>query len=92
MWGIHKVIFHTQVKVTEELLKLRTYERLFQRLVSTQRLVPLGIYRTVPTTACPELHSSKTYHEEKERAARFLESRLQNLGLKHERKKAWVQY
>ena len=87
-----QVIFHPQVKVTEELLKLKTYERLFQRLVSTQKLVPLGIYRTVPTTACPEIHSSNTYHEERERAASFLESRLQNLGLKHERKKTSIQY
>lgn len=89
---IHKVMFHPQVKVTKELLKLQTYERLFQRLVSTQKLVPLGIYRTVPTTVCTEIHSSSTHHEERKRAASFLQSRLQNLGLKHERKKTSIQY
>ena len=41
--------------MTEELLKLQTYGRLFQRLASTKQLVPLGIYRTVPVASCPEI-------------------------------------
>ena len=48
--------------MTEELLKLQTYGRLFQRLASTKRLVPLGIYRTVPVTSCPEITVRETDH------------------------------
>ena len=32
--------------MTPELLMLNTYDRLFQRLVSTHKEIPLGIYRT----------------------------------------------
>ena len=46
--------------MTEELLKLQTYGRLFQRLASTKQLVPLGIYRTVPVASCPEIGVRET--------------------------------
>ena len=36
--------------MTPELLSLQTYERVFQRLVSTHKDIPLGIYRTVEIT------------------------------------------
>ena len=32
--------------MTPELLQLQTYDRVFQRLVSTHKEIPLGIYRT----------------------------------------------
>ena len=32
--------------MTPELLRLETYDRVFQRLVSTHKEIPLGIYRT----------------------------------------------
>ena len=32
--------------MTPELLRLQTYDRVFQRLVSTHKEIPLGIYRT----------------------------------------------
>ncbi len=35
-----------QVHMTPDLLVLNTYDRLFQRLVSTHKEIPLGIYRT----------------------------------------------
>ena len=36
--------------MTPELLHLQTYDRVFQRLVSTHKEIPLGIYRTVRIT------------------------------------------
>ena len=50
--------------MTEELLKLQTYGRLFQRLASTKQLVPLGIYRTVPVASCPEINVRETVYFE----------------------------
>lgn len=37
-----------QAVMTPELLRLETYDRVFQRLVSTHKEIPLAIYRTCP--------------------------------------------
>ena len=87
------ILPHSQVEVTGELLKLQTYERLFQRLVATQGLVPIGIYRTIPTSSCPEIQKfySETHYKDPENVSRFLKSRLHTLGLKDECKYAlWM--
>ena len=77
-------ILLAQVHMTEELLQLHTYDRLFQRLASTHQEVPLGIYRTVPVGTCPEL--TKIYHRDAHddgaRVNQFLKSRAMSLGLK----------
>lgn len=41
-----------QLEVGEELLKLQTYDRLFQRVVTVYHCVPLGLYRTIPLSSC----------------------------------------
>ena len=40
--------FLWSVPIDKDMLSLQTYDRVFQRLASTHRAVPLGIYRTVP--------------------------------------------
>ena len=37
--------------MTPELLRLQTYDKVFQRLVSTNKEIPLGIYRTSKLTS-----------------------------------------
>ena len=39
-----------QTAMTPELLRLQTYDRVFQRLVSTHKEIPLGIYRACTIT------------------------------------------
>ncbi len=43
------------IPLTRELLELGTYERVFQRLTSQHRYIPLGIYRTIPEGHCVDL-------------------------------------
>lgn len=40
------------IPVTPDLLELDTYERVFQRLASQHRYIPLGIYRTIQDGHC----------------------------------------
>ena len=47
-----------QLEVGEELLQLQTYDRLFQRVVTVYHYVPLGLYRTVPLSSCPDFQVS----------------------------------
>jgi len=43
------------IPLTPELLSLETYERVFQRLVSQHRYIPLAIYRTIPGGHCVDM-------------------------------------
>ncbi len=67
--------------MTNELMKLQTYGRLFQRLASTCGQIPLGIYRSVPIVSCPEIVHSELPQRNPEAASRFLQSRMKLLGL-----------
>ena len=42
-----------QLEISEELLQMQTYDRLFQKVVTVHHCVPLGLYRTVPLPSCP---------------------------------------
>ena len=73
------------VPVDKEMLSLQTYERVFQRLASTHRAVPLGIYRTVPISTIPELTMNVDSKDDDYRTGdnikRFLSARMVSLGL-----------
>ena len=68
------------------MLSLQTYDRVFQRLASTHRAVPLGIYRTVPMSVGEEEEEEdkdskeESYHDG-ENIKRFLNARMMSLGL-----------
>ncbi len=70
-----------QVKMTDELMKLQTYDRLFQRLASACGQIPLGIYRSVPIDSCAEIQHSERPQQNPDAAARFLQSRMKLLGM-----------
>ncbi|XP_064392695.1 potassium channel subfamily T member 1-like [Halichondria panicea] len=73
------------VPLTPDLLCLETYERVFQRLVSQHRYIPLGIHRTIPEGHCVYLKcdvmSSGEPEAMGERVASFLNARMEALGL-----------
>ena len=76
LWSIH---------LDKEMLNLQTYDRVFQRLASTHRAVPIGIYRTAP---CLDLVGKEKESERKaseyhdgESIKRFLSARMASLGL-----------
>ena len=78
------------VPVDKEMLSLQTYDRVFQRLASTHRAVPLGIYRTIPMSSKgeDEEEEDKEMKEERyhdgENIKRFLNARMMSLGLEQE--------
>lgn len=67
--------------MTDELMKLQTYGRLYQRLVSTHGQIPLGIYRSVPIDSCPEIVHSERPHENRDTASTFLNSKMRVFGM-----------
>ena len=76
------------VPVDKEMLSLQTYDRVFQRLASTHRAVPLGIYRTVPMTLEADEEDEEVDKEAKEERyhdgeniKRFLNARMMSLGM-----------
>ena len=73
------------ISLTSDLLALETYDKVFQRLVSQHRYVPLGIYRTVPDGVClceeGEDSNAKTNLLDSSRVASFLNTRMESLGL-----------
>ena len=83
--------FLCSVPVDKEMLSLQTYERVYQRLASTHRAVPLGIYRTVPISTIPDLMADEEkegadlredgYTGDEESIKRFLSARMTSLGL-----------
>ena len=82
------------VPVDKEMLSLQTYDRVFQRLASTHRAVPLGIYRTVPMSFEGEDKEEEdkemkeqSYHDG-ENIKRFLNARMMSLGLDQEQVKS----
>ena len=78
------------VPVDKHMLSLQTYDRVFQRLASTHRAVPLGIYRTVPMSSEREEgeEDDKEAREERyhdgENIKRFLNARMMSLGMEHD--------
>ena len=69
--------------MNDELMKLQTYDRVFQRLVSMHKDIPIGIYRTIPVGECPDLHKEKTMSvlDSSQSDAEFLHARVASLGL-----------
>lgn len=69
-----------QLEVGEELLKMQTYDRLFQRVVTVYHCVPLGLYRTVPLSSCSVFQVS-TGVRRRERLTVFRPSPSNSLSL-----------
>ena len=83
--------FLCSVPVDKEMLSLQTYERVYQRLASTHRAVPLGIFRTVPISSIPDLMTSdegkdepdskEEDYDDGDSIKNFLNARMTSLGL-----------
>jgi hypothetical protein len=80
------------VPVDKHMMNLQTYDRVFQRLASTHRAVPLGIYRTIPMGPEEEEEEGedkdKEAREEKyhdgENIKRFLNARMMSMGMEQD--------
>lgn len=78
---VEKSGFLWKVPVTEELLKLNTYVRVFQRLASSVGYIPIGIYRSSPITNF-DLEDIRGYNpQELDKLRTYLQGRLHSLGL-----------
>ena len=84
------------VPVDKHMLSLQTYDRVFQRLASTHRAVPLGIYRTVPMSSDDEVdkgegedkESKEERYHDGENIKRFLNTRMMSLGMEQDQAKS----
>ena len=85
------------VPVDKHMLSLQTYDRVFQRLASTHRAVPLGIYRTVPMSSDDEdngegkgedKESKEERYHDGEGIKRFLNTRMMSLGMEQDQAKS----
>jgi hypothetical protein len=72
-----------KLEISEELLQMQTYDRLFQKVVTVHHCVPLGLYRTVPLPSCPvfqKYYAERSALDSETRYSAYLRSRLEMMG------------